>query len=77
MTLLPLLVAGLSFLGMGVVPPAPSWGLMIRGARTTLEQAPQLLLWPCAALTLTIFAINLLCDALRDTVDPRTAQKSR
>jgi peptide/nickel transport system permease protein len=71
------LESGLSFLGMGVVPPAPSWGLMIRGARTTLEQAPQLLLWPCAALTLTIFAINLLCDALRDTVDPRTAQKSR
>jgi peptide/nickel transport system permease protein len=67
------LESGLSFLGMGVVPPAPSWGLMIRGARTTLEQAPQLLLWPCAALTLTIFAINMLCDALRDAVDPRTA----
>ena len=71
------LESGLSFLGLGVVPPAPSWGLMIRGARTTLEQAPQLLLWPCAALTFTIFAINLLCDALRDAVDPRTSQRSR
>lgn len=67
------LESGLSFLGLGVVPPAPSWGLMIRGARATMEQAPLLLLWPCAALTLTILAMNLLCDALRDAVDPRTA----
>ncbi|MBI1775900.1 MAG: dipeptide/oligopeptide/nickel ABC transporter permease/ATP-binding protein [Proteobacteria bacterium] len=66
------LESGLSFLGLGVVPPAPSWGLMIRGARATMEQAPLLLLWPCAALTLTILAMNRLCDALRDTVDPRT-----
>ena len=65
------LESGLSFLGLGVVPPAPSWGLMIRGARTTMEQAPLLLLWPCAALTFTILAMNLLCDALRDAFDPR------
>jgi peptide/nickel transport system permease protein len=63
--------SGLSFLGLGVVPPAPSWGLMIRGARATMEQAPLLLLWPCLALTLTILAMNLLCDSLRDAVDPR------
>ena len=67
------LESGLSFLGLGVVPPSPSWGLMIRGARTTLEQAPLLLVWPCVALTLTILAMNLLCDALRDAVDPRTS----
>jgi peptide/nickel transport system permease protein len=66
------LESGLSFLGLGVVPPTPSWGLMIRGARATMEQAPLLLLWPCAALTLTILAMNLLCDALRDAGDPRT-----
>ncbi len=65
------LESGLSFLGLGVVPPAPSWGLMIRGARTTMAQAPLLLLWPCAALTFTILAMNLLCDALRDAADPR------
>jgi peptide/nickel transport system permease protein len=65
------LESGLSFLGLGVVPPAPSWGLMIRAARTTMAQAPLLLLWPCAALTFTILAINLLCDALRDAADPR------
>lgn len=63
--------SGLSFLGLGVVPPTPSWGLMIRGGRTTMAQAPLLLLWPCLALTLTILAMNLLCDALRDAVDPR------
>lgn len=66
------LESGLSFLGLGVVPPAPSWGLMIRAARATMEQAPLLLVWPCAALTLTILAMNQLCDALRDAVDPRT-----
>ncbi len=46
---------------------------MIRGARATMEQAPLLLVWPCAALTLTILAMNLLCDGLRDALDPRTA----
>ncbi|MFC0409858.1 dipeptide/oligopeptide/nickel ABC transporter permease/ATP-binding protein [Roseomonas elaeocarpi] len=66
------LESGLSFLGLGVVPPSPSWGLMIRGARATMEQAPLLLLWPCLALTVTILGMNLLCDALRDAVDPRT-----
>ena len=67
------LESGLSFLGLGVVPPAPSWGLMIRGARATMDQAPLLLLWPCAALTLTILAINALCDALQRHLDPRSA----
>ncbi|EDP61256.1 oligopeptide/dipeptide ABC transporter, ATPase subunit [alpha proteobacterium BAL199] len=65
------LESGLSFLGLGVVPPEPSWGLMIRGARSTMDQAPWLLLWPCLALTGTIVALNLLCDALRDVLDPR------
>jgi peptide/nickel transport system permease protein len=63
--------SGLSFLGLGVVPPTPSWGLMIRGGRTTMAQAPMLLVWPCVALSLTILAMNRLCDALRDWVDPR------
>ncbi len=64
------LEAGLSFLGLGVVPPEPSWGLMIGEARATMAQAPLLLLWPCLALSLTILALNVLCDALRDAVDP-------
>ncbi len=70
------LESGLSFLGLGVVPPAPSWGLMIGAARATMAQAPLLLLWPCAALTLTILAMNSLCDALRDAVDPHAAPRS-
>ena len=65
------LESGLSFLGLGVVPPAPSWGLMIGAARATMGQAPLLLLWPCLALSLTILAMNALCDALRDAVDPQ------
>jgi peptide/nickel transport system permease protein len=65
------LESGLSFLGLGVVPPSPSWGLMIRGARSTMEHAPWLLLWPCFALTATILTFNLLCDRLRDVLDPR------
>jgi peptide/nickel transport system permease protein len=65
------LESGLSFLGLGVVPPTPSWGLMIRGARATMDVAPTMLLYPCLALTITILSMNLLCDALRDAVDKR------
>ena len=65
------LESGLSFLGLGVVPPSPSWGLMIRGARASMETAPLLLFWPCLALTGTVLVLNLLCDRLRDALDPR------
>ena len=65
------LESGLSFLGLGVVPPAPSWGLMIGAARATMVQAPLLLVWPCLALSATILAMNALCDALRDWVAGR------
>lgn len=65
-----ILESGLSFLGLGMVPPSPSWGLMIAAGRSTMAQAPLLLLWPCLALSLTILAMNALCDALRDAVDP-------
>ncbi|HMR34319.1 MAG TPA: dipeptide/oligopeptide/nickel ABC transporter permease/ATP-binding protein [Geminicoccus sp.] len=64
------LESGLSFLGLGVVPPAPSWGLMIGAARATMAQSPLLLLWPCLVLTATILIMNFLCDGLRDAVDP-------
>ncbi|MDR7124549.1 dipeptide/oligopeptide/nickel ABC transporter permease/ATP-binding protein [Pseudotabrizicola sp. 4114] len=65
--------SGLSFLGLGVVPPAPSWGQMIRGARQFMNQDPLGILIPCVALTLTIYAINFFCDRLRDTLDPKGA----
>ncbi len=71
------LESGLSFLGLGVVPPAASWGLMISAARTTMAQAPWLLLWPCLALSLTILTLNAVCDALRDAADPQRAVPRR
>jgi peptide/nickel transport system permease protein len=72
-----LLESGLSFLGLGVVPPAPSWGLMIAAARSTMAQTPLLLLWPCLALSGTVLAMNALCDALRDAVDPHAVPRRR
>ena len=68
--------SGLSFLGLGVVPPAPSWGQMIRGARQFMNQDPLGIMIPCAALVLTIYAINFFCDRLRDTLDPKGASSS-
>lgn len=63
--------SGLSFLGLGVVPPTPSWGLMIRAARGAMEVAPMLLVWPSLALAGTILTFNLLCDRLQSVLDPR------
>lgn len=69
--------AGLSFLGLGIVPPTPSWGLMIRSARAQLEVNPIGLLWPSLCLVLTVFVVNRLCDALQARFDPRTATSVR
>lgn len=65
-----LLEAGLSFLGVGVRPPTPSWGGMILDAREQLAAAPWLLLAPCAALGLATFAATLLGEALRRSLQP-------
>jgi len=69
--------SGLSFLGLGIVPPDPSWGQMIRGARGFMTQDPLGIFIPCCALTLTIFSINLFCDRLRDVLDPRGITKRK
>lgn len=64
--------AALSFLGLGVPPPTPSWGrLLHEGAFGFLEAAPWLTLFPGLALSVTVFAFALLGDALRDILDPR------
>ena len=64
--------AGLSFLGLGVPPPHPSWGGMLQfGARQYQEAAPWLTIFPGTALTITVFGFNLFGDALRDSLDPR------
>jgi peptide/nickel transport system permease protein len=64
--------ASLSFLGLGVAEPTPSWGLMLRGASVQfVERAPWLAIAPGVALSLAVFAFNLLGDSLRDALDPR------
>jgi peptide/nickel transport system permease protein len=61
-----LFVAGLSFLGLGIQPPAPSWGNMISGGRDLLVVAPWVALVPGIALVLTVLCTSLLGDASRD-----------
>jgi peptide/nickel transport system permease protein len=68
-----LLEAGLSFLGLGVQPPAPSWGGMILDAKAVLASAPWAGIFPGLAIVLTVLSANLLGDALRDAIDPRSA----
>ncbi|MGN6484366.1 MAG: ABC transporter permease [Thermomicrobiales bacterium] len=62
--------AGISFLGLGVIPPMPSWGLMISEAIPSLRSHPYLLIFPATALSMTVLAFNFLGDGLRDAVDP-------
>ncbi len=61
----------LSFLGLGIQPPATSWGLLISYGAETMEEYPWLLIFPGCALTLTLFSLNFLGDGLRDALDVR------
>jgi peptide/nickel transport system permease protein len=61
----------LSFLGLGVPPPAPSWGIMIGEGRESLDIAPRLAFMPAAAMFLTVLAFNMVGDSLRALTDPR------
>jgi peptide/nickel transport system permease protein len=63
--------AVLSFLGLGVQPPAPSWGTMLNAAQQFLEQAPWMAYWPGLAIFLLALSFNLAGDGLRDVLDPR------
>jgi peptide/nickel transport system permease protein len=64
--------ATLSFLGLGVPAPAPSWGGMLNDARLHLFDSPHLVLFPAAAVACAVLGFNFLGDALRDQLDPRT-----
>jgi peptide/nickel transport system permease protein len=66
-----LLESGLSFLGLGPPPPAPSWGRMVEQSGRFMQLSALPLLWPSAAISLTVLAFNLLGDGLRDLLDPR------
>jgi peptide/nickel transport system permease protein len=63
--------ASLSFLGLGVQPPSPSWGLMLNEARMYIEDAPYYPIFPGLAIVLAVLAINLFGDGLRDALDPK------
>ncbi|MCA9879604.1 MAG: ABC transporter permease [Thermomicrobiales bacterium] len=67
--------ATLSFLGAGAPPEEPSWGVMLNDARSVLQQAPWAVFFPGAAITLTVFSLNLLGDGLRDMLDPQLRQR--
>ncbi len=63
--------ASLSFLGLGVPPPTPSWGSMLNDARPFLRDAPHLLIFPGIAVMLTVLAFNFVGDGLREWLDPK------
>jgi peptide/nickel transport system permease protein len=64
--------ATMSFLGLGVPPPAASWGSMLNDARAHLFDSPHLVLFPAAAVMLAVLSFNFIGDALRDLLDPRS-----
>ncbi len=66
-----LVESALSFLGLGVQPPTPSWGSMLRLGSGYMEQAPWAAFWPGLAIFITVLGINLFGDGLRDVLDPR------
>lgn len=74
---IPLAIVGeavLSFLGLGVQPPTPSWGVMLQDAQSYLAQAPRIAVYPGLAIVLAALAFNVLGDGLRDVLDPRTTR---
>jgi len=66
--------AFLSFLGLGIVPPTPSWGAMLNEARNHLFDAPHMVVFPSAFLMATVMSLNLVGDAIRDWLDPRAVR---
>ncbi|HWE72151.1 MAG TPA: ABC transporter permease [Stellaceae bacterium] len=70
-----LLESVLSFLGLGVAPPIPSWGNMLTTAQETIELAPQLALYPGLLIFITVIACNFLGDGLQDALDPRAQRR--
>lgn len=66
-----LIEASLSYLGLGIQPPNPSWGTMLNEGRTFLQNAPWISIFPGVAIVLAVLAFNLVADGLRDLLDPR------
>jgi peptide/nickel transport system permease protein len=70
-----LIASALSFLGLGELPPAPSWGLMLSEARNFIETSPLLAIIPGTAISLSVLGFNLFGDGLRDLLDPRLSEE--
>ena len=68
-------ISGLNFLGLGTQPPTPEWGAMLNDGRPFLQTAPQMMLYPGAAIFLVVLGFNLLGDGLRDVLDPTTYRR--
>lgn len=66
--------AGLSFLGVGISPDIPTWGTMIATGRQYMDQAPWVMMFPGAAIVITVLSLQLVGDGLRDLLDPRLAK---
>ena len=70
-----LLESVLSFLGLGIQPPIPSWGNMLTGAQELIWTAPALAVWPGALIFVTVIAFNFLGDGLQDALDPKAVER--
>lgn len=68
--------AGLSYVGLGAQPPSPSWGRMLADAQTLVSLAPHMALAPGAAIIVSVLALNLLGDGLRDRLDPKLRERA-
>lgn len=66
--------SALSFIGIGVQPPTPSWGNLISDAKNLMNSNPMVLFWPCLILSVTIFALNFVGDGLRAHFDPKGSE---
>jgi len=70
-----LLESVLSFLGLGIQPPTPSWGNMLTNAQELITRAPQLAIYPGLTIFVTVIAFNFLGDGLQDALDPRASRR--
>jgi peptide/nickel transport system permease protein len=71
-----LVESALSYLGVGVQPPTPSWGNMLTEAGSFFARGTHLIVWPGILIVITVLCFYLLGDGLRDALDPRTVRKS-
>lgn len=66
-----MMIASLSYLGLGAQPPTPEWGALLSNGKDVMRRAPQIIMWPGVFLLLTTLSLNLLGDGLRDALDPK------